>query len=84
MKNAEQRIKALEERNRRVERDKAWETSLTRRLAITLLTYSTVCFYLLLIDSERPFITAVVPALGYYLSTLVIKSIRSLWSNNHR
>ena len=79
MKNIEQRVAAIEGRNKKVEQDKAWETSWTRRLSISLLTYVVVSCYLIVINNEKPFINAIVPALGYLLSTLVLKSIRKAW-----
>jgi len=81
MKNKllENRVKTIEERNSKVEKDKEWETSLLRRLIITTLTYFVVLFYLIAISAENPAITAVVPALGYFLSTLVMKSIKEWW-----
>ena len=36
--NFEQRLAAIEERNRRVETDKAWEISWMRRIAIAVMT----------------------------------------------
>lgn len=39
MQNIEQKIKQIEERNKRVEVDKAWETSWARRLLLTLMTF---------------------------------------------
>ncbi|OGL26132.1 hypothetical protein A3E49_01545 [Candidatus Saccharibacteria bacterium RIFCSPHIGHO2_12_FULL_49_19] len=80
----EKRVTAIEERNRRVEADKVWETSLVRRLAISLLTYLVVAGYLLAIDNDKPFVTAVVPAVGYFLSTLVLREIHQLWQNRKR
>lgn len=81
MKDFEKRLKAIEQRNQRVEKDKAWETSIFRRALITLLTYGVVSTYLLAIDADSPFVTAVVPAVGYFLSTLVIKSVKDWWIN---
>lgn len=81
MKDFEKRLQEIEERNQRVEKDKAWETSLLRRVLITLLTYGVVSIYLLAIDADSPFVTAVVPAMGYFLSTLVIKSVKDWWTN---
>lgn len=78
-KDIESRVKAIEQRNRRVETDKAWETSLTRRLTISVLTYLVVVLYLMLIENRQPFINAIVPAVGYFLSTLVMKSARAFW-----
>ena len=79
--NTEHRLKVIEDRNTRVEKDKAWETSLFRRLLITGLTYAVVVSYLLIIDADRPIVSAVVPAIGYFLSTLVIKSVKDWWTN---
>ena len=39
----EDEIDNLKERNKRVERDKKWETSIERRLIITILTYIVMC-----------------------------------------
>lgn len=79
MKNLEARITAIEERNRNVEQDKAWETSWTRRVSIAALTYAVVLGYLLVIKNDQPFINALVPSLGFMLSTLVLRSIRNIW-----
>lgn len=79
MKDLESRVAAIEKRNKKVEEDKAWETSWTRRLTITVLTYSVVASYLFVIDNDQPFVNALVPAAGYFLSTLVLKQIRNLW-----
>ena len=83
-KDLEERVRKIEERNARVEMDKAWEVSLARRLTVTLLTYLVVAGYLLAIDNDKPFITAVVPALGYFLSTLVLREIRQLWQKRNK
>ena len=37
--NFEKEIKKIQERNKRVELDKAWETSKTRKISIAILTY---------------------------------------------
>ncbi len=79
-KNLEQRLKKIEDRNERVEKDKKWETSLLRRVVITLLTYSIVFIYLRLTNVHNPALAAVVPALGFFLSTLVMKKIKQWWS----
>ena len=83
-KDLEKRVASIEERNARVEMEKTWETSLVRRLAITLLTYAVVAAYLVAIDNDKPFVTAVVPAVGYFLSTLVLREIRHLWQGRRK
>jgi hypothetical protein len=57
----EQRLAAIEERNRRVEEDKAWERSVVRRAVICVLTYVVVFFYNWSIGGHVPYLTAFVP-----------------------
>lgn len=79
MSDIETRVAAIEERNRKVEQDKAWETSWVRRLSVSVLTYGVVVAYLYVIDNDQPWINAIMPAAGYLLSTLVLKTVRNLW-----
>jgi len=81
MKDLEKRLATIEDRNKRVEIDKKWETSLTRRLAVTVLTYFVVAFYLIIIDNAQPFTNALVPSIGYFLSTLLLRSVRIIWQD---
>lgn len=81
MNSLELKIKAIEERNSRVELDKKWETSWTRRISIAFLTYAVVVSYLTVVDNDQPLINGLVPVVGYLLSTLVLKTIRNLWQN---
>lgn len=80
--NIEKRLSAIEARNRRVELDKAWETSWTRRLSIGLLTYAVVVAYLFVINNSAPFINAAVPAVGFLLSTLFLRRVKEIWQKN--
>lgn len=80
MKDIEKRLRALEARNKRVEADKAWETSWTRRITIALLTYLVVCSYLALVIHINPWLNALVPVVGYLLSTLTLSAIKQMWS----
>lgn len=79
MKSLEDRVTAIENRNKRVEVDKAWETSWTRRLSIAILTYAVIVGFLIFIDNDQPLVNGLVPVVGFLLSTLVVKSIRKLW-----
>lgn len=81
MNSIEKRVAAIEERNARVELDKSWETSWTRRISIMLLTYGIVVGFLLIIDNDRPFVNALVPVVGFLLSTLVMPRIKSIWQH---
>jgi hypothetical protein len=75
----EKRIAQLESRNSRVEGDKAWETSWTRRLSIAVLTYIVVATYLQFVVHIDPWINAFVPVIGFTLSTIAITSLKRRW-----
>ena len=78
--NIEKEIKNIQNRNKRVELDKKWETSLTRRLCIMVLTYIIIVIYSYLIrNNNNIFLSSIVPVLGYLLSTLSLKLIRNIW-----
>lgn len=79
------RIEQLEARNQRVEADKAWETSWTRRLSIMILTYVTVVVYLhYVVHNPNPWLNAFVPVAGYFLSTLTVRQVKKYWTQNFR
>lgn len=75
-------IEEIEERNRRVEKDKAWETSTTRKVLVAVLTYIVVVIFFTFAKLPRPFINAIVPTLGFLLSTLSISFAKKLWVKN--
>ena len=76
----EKRINDIEERNRRVELDKKWETSWTRRICIMILTYIVVLIYsYLIMKSNNIYFSSVVPVIGFTLSTLSLKLVRRVW-----
>lgn len=72
-------IESLKERNAKVEADKAWETSWTRKLIITALTYIVVMIYLTNLGMDRVYLHALVPAMGYFLSTLSLPYFKKFW-----
>ena len=76
-------IQNIQERNRRVELDKAWETSLTRRLIIATITYGVAAFWLITIENDKPFLNALVPTGGYLLSTWSLSFVRGWWIQKH-
>jgi hypothetical protein len=78
-KNLTSRIEALEARNRKVEADKAWETSWTRRLLIMLLTYLVVISYLHFVVHINPWINGFVPVIGFFLSTFTVSAAKKYW-----
>lgn len=75
----ELRLAKIEARNERVEADKAWEVSWQRRILILALTYLLVLLYFLIIEVEKPLLNAIVPTLGFYLSTLTLSVVKTIW-----
>ena len=77
--NLEKKIEEIELRNKRVEIDKAWETSYARRILLIIFTYFSIALYLRAINIDRPWLNAIVPAVGFLLSTLTLPFFKSLW-----
>ena len=79
IRRIEGRIRIIEERNRKVEYDKAWELSYFRRSLLTLFTYLAIGFYLQAVHIERPWLNAIVPSAAFMLSTLTLHLFKRLW-----
>lgn len=77
--NLEERIAKIEARNARVEGDKAWETSWTRKALLILFTYLAIAAYLAFVVKIDPWINAIVPAIGFLLSTLTLLWFKKQW-----
>lgn len=76
----EKEIQNIKKRNKRVEKDKAWETSLTRRICIMILTYIVVLFYSYMVKNITSiWLSSLIPVIGFALSTLSLKIIRKIW-----
>ena len=79
----EKEIEQIKQRNKKVELDKAWETSWTRRICIMILTYIVVIIYSHLIQNTNNIaLSSLVPVIGFTLSTLSLKLIRKIWEIN--
>lgn len=79
----EKEINDIKERDKKVELNKAWETSWTRKLCIMFLTYIVVILYSLSISKiNNVFLSSLVPVTGFTLSTLSLNVIRKLWEKN--
>ena len=72
----EKEIKKIQERNKRVELDKAWETSKTRKISIAVLTYFVMVLVMYSLNLDTPFIGAIIPTLGFTLSTFSLDFIK--------
>ena len=75
----EQELQLIQERNQRVELDKAWEVSKTRRGIIAVVTYLVAALFLRIIGNETPHLNALVPVGGYLFSTLSLSFVKQWW-----
>jgi hypothetical protein len=73
------RIEKIESRNHKVESDKAWETSWTRKLLLFTFTYLAIGLYMMAINIPQWWLNAIVPAVGFLLSTLTLPYFKKYW-----
>lgn len=77
--NILEEIKKIHERNKKVEADKAWETSWFRMFMILLFTYIIAYVFMVIVGLEKPYFGALVPVLGFFLSTLSLPPLKKWW-----
>jgi len=82
LKQLESEIKKIKQRNKKVEADKAWETSITRKLVIFILTYIAIVILFYFAGLPKPFINSIVPAVAFVLSTLSLPYFKKVWQNS--
>ena len=75
----QEQLNQINERNKRVELDKAWEVSFTRRVFISIVTYIVASIFLFTINESNFLLKAIVPTVGYILSTLSIPQLKKIW-----
>ena len=75
----ESSLETIDERNQRVELEKSWEQSNTRVFSIFFLTYLLMCLVFYVLGISEFYLSAIIPSLGYLLSTLSLPIIKRLW-----
>ncbi len=80
----EKEINEIKERNKRVELDKKWETSITRKVSICILTYIVVILFTIFVNKKgNIFLNSAVPVIGFFLSTLSLDIIKKIWKERN-
>ncbi len=79
VQDLEKEIQKIKERNQRVEADKAWETSWSRKIVIAGVTYLAIALFLLITNFEKPWESAIVPTVGFLLANMSIPLFKNLW-----
>ena len=74
LKNLEKEIENIKERNKKVELDKLWETSWTRKICIMILTYIVVIIYSYVIRKyDNILLSSLVPVIRIYIIYIILK-----------
>ena len=79
LENLQKEIDEIKSRNKRVEADKAWETSWTRKLLVLALTYIVIVIFFFVAKLPDPFVNAVVPSVAFLLSTMTVPLFKKWW-----
>lgn len=74
-----QEIEKIKGRNQRVELDKTWELSWTRRIVILILTYIVITLFFLVAKLPNPFLNSLVPTVAFALSTSSLPLFKKIW-----
>ena len=82
IQDLELEIEKIKARNKRVETEKAWETSWTRRIMIAILTYLVIAIFFIFVGTPDPLENAIVPSFAFILSTLTGPFIKKWWLKN--
>lgn len=77
--NLEDSITQIKLRNKKVETDKAWDVSWTRKILVALFTYLSIALYFKYILEIDPWLNAIVPTVGFLLSTLTLSFFKKVW-----
>ena len=81
IKDIEKEIAAIKERNKKVETDKAWEISWTRKILIAILTYFILVVFFYFAGLPNPFINSIVPTIAFLSSTFSLSYFKKIWQN---
>lgn len=83
LKDIQKEIDAIKIRNKRVEIDKAWETSWIRKILISIMTYVVILIFMLVAHFETPYISAIIPSTAYLISMSTLHFFKKWWISNH-
>lgn len=72
-------IEKIKFRNKRVEADKAWETSWTRTMFVALSTFVLAFGFMLLVEEREPFGKALIGTAAYIMSTSTYGFLKNWW-----
>lgn len=83
LQKIEAELESIKERNTKVEANKAWETSFFRIASLVLATYIVAALALVSIANDHPFRNALIPAIGFFLSTQSLPFLKRRWMQKY-
>ena len=75
----EQELLEIKVRNKQKELDKAWETSFFRKVVVAIFTYLAIVLFFYFAQLPSPLVNAIVPTLGFILSTMSLPLFKTFW-----
>lgn len=72
-------VENIKSRNKRVEGDKAWETSKTRTAFISAITFCLVYAFMVFGNTNSPFLNSLIAVAAYWISTETYGALKSWW-----
>lgn len=77
-------IEKIKERNKRVEADKAWETSWARAGLILLITYIFTTIFFLRTGQSPAYLLSLEPTAGLTIGLLSFGKLKSIWLSRRK
>jgi uncharacterized membrane protein len=81
LQRLERELELIKQRNVKLEADKAWEASWVRGVSISVMMYLVAAIYLYLVGTQRFWLHAFSPVLGFYLTVRSMPIIKKWWIN---
>lgn len=79
MERLQAEVEALKQRNFEKDRGKEYEGSYTRIFFLMMITYWTLFAYMYIIETNNPFLDAIVPTVGFNISTWKLPFVKEWW-----
>ncbi len=79
LEKLEEQIRKINERNEKVQKDKAWETSNFRVISVCVVTWVVISLVFWTIGVDNPIVNAIIPTTGFYLSTQSLPFLKKWW-----
>jgi hypothetical protein len=83
LEQVERDLAEIKLRNARVDANKAWEVSSFRIVCICAITYIVAAALLWFIGAEHFWLGALVPTVGFFLSSRSLPAVKRWWIESH-